>query len=140
MEKYILTSEQDTITLAKQLAAKTGKGNVFALHGELGAGKTFFARHFCHALDIDDEANSPSYVLLNIYHSRRLDCPVYHLDLYRLAGEEEVLELGIHDFLEDGVTLIEWAEKAKAFLPDSTVHIRFSLIDGQREAQIFRRE
>ena len=133
LEERFLTSENDTIVFAKDLAPKLKKGDVIALYGELGAGKTFFTQQLCKFLGVKENVSSPSYVLMNEYKGNFI---IHHLDLYRLDSEEEILELGLHDLYEDTITIIEWPEIAEGMLPENTIHIYFDLIDSNRKVTI----
>ena len=133
IEERILKTEEDTTLLAKQLAPKLRIGDVVALHGELGAGKTFFTQRLCNFLEVDEDVSSPSYILLNEYSGI---CTIRHFDLYRLESEEEVLELGLHDLYEDAITIIEWPEIADGMLPENTIHIYFKFVDLDRKVTI----
>ena len=132
-EERILRSEDDTIELAKELAPKLKKGDVLALYGELGTGKTFFTQQLCKFLGVKENVSSPSYVLMNEYLGNYI---IHHLDLYRLDAVEEILELGLHDLYEDAITIIEWPEIAEGMLPEHTIHIYFEFIDQKRKATI----
>lgn len=128
-----LDSEQNTIDLAKEIAQTTKVGDVLALYGELGSGKTFFTKHFCKFLGVDENVSSPSYVLMNEYMGK---FSIAHLDLYRLGGVEEVLELGLQDIFESGVTIIEWPEIGEEILPDNTKRFRFKFDGYKRIVEI----
>ena len=132
-EERILSCENDTIEFAKELAPKLKKGDVLALYGELGAGKTFFTQQLCKFLGVKQNVSSPSYVLMNEYQGNYI---IRHLDLYRLDAVEEVLELGLHDLYEDSITIIEWPEIAEGMLPENTIHIYFDFIDSNRKVTI----
>ncbi len=132
-EERILRSEDDTIEFAKELAPKLKKGDVLALYGELGAGKTFFTQQLCKFLGVKENVSSPSYVLMNEYQGHFI---IRHLDLYRLDSVEEILELGLHDLYEDSITIIEWPEIAEGMLPENTIHIYFDFIDSNRKVTI----
>ena len=132
-EERILRSEDDTIEFAKELAPKLKKGDVLALYGELGAGKTFFTQQLCKFLGVKENVSSPSYVLMNEYLGNYI---IRHLDLYRLDSAEEILELGLHDLYEDTITIIEWPEIAEGMLPENTIHIYFDFIDSNRKVTI----
>lgn len=127
--KYIeLKSEQDTIDLAAYIAPLLKPGDVITLSGDLGSGKTFFTKHLGKALGIEDEIDSPSFVLMKEYHCGRY--PLFHLDLFRLKEEGELLDLGLFDMLESGITLIEWPKLAENLLPYQTFRLEFSF-DGK---------
>ncbi|WP_334174418.1 tRNA (adenosine(37)-N6)-threonylcarbamoyltransferase complex ATPase subunit type 1 TsaE [Pseudoxanthobacter sp.] len=116
-----LADEADTVALAEDLAAILRPGDVVALSGDLGAGKTTLARALLRALADDDglEVPSPTYTLIQPYDLPRLK--VAHLDLYRLADEEEMDELGFDDLIAEGAVLVEWPERAGDRLPRSTL-------------------
>ena len=132
-EERILKSENDTIEFAKELAPKLKRGDVLALYGELGAGKTFFTQQLCKFLGVRENVSSPSYVLMNEYFGSYI---IRHLDLYRLDAAEEVLELGLYDLFKDTITIIEWPEIADGMLPENTIHINFEFIDSNRKVTI----
>jgi tRNA threonylcarbamoyladenosine biosynthesis protein TsaE len=128
----VANSEAETIKLAEAIASQVSIGDVLALYGELGAGKTFFTQAFCRSLGVSEYVSSPSFVIMNEYMGK---IPIAHLDLYRLAAEEEVYELGLEDIMEQRITLIEWPNVAVDILPENTIHIHFDLDD---ETRIFR--
>lgn len=131
-------SPEETWALATELAAELNGGTVMALHGNLGAGKTCFIQGFAVALGIDEPVNSPTYTIIGEYEGR---LPFHHLDLYRLSGPDEVLGLGLEEYLEnDGITAIEWAERAEGLLPDDLLHIEITAEEGtdNRTFRIFR--
>ena len=132
-EEKILRTEKGTTLFAKQLAQKLIIGDVVALYGELGVGKTFFTQRLCNFLEVDEDVSSPSYILMNEYSGI---CTIRHFDLYRLESEEEVLELGLHDLFEDAITIIEWPEIADEILPENTIHIYFEFVGEDRKVTI----
>ncbi len=132
-EERILRTEDDTTFFAGQLAQKLKIGDVVALYGELGVGKTFFTQRLCSFLEVDEDVSSPSYILMNEYSGI---CTIRHFDLYRLESEEEVLELGLHDLYEDAITIIEWPEIADGMLPENTIHIYFKFVGLDRKVTI----
>jgi len=109
---FITHSAEETFELAYQIGAALNAATVFLLYGELGAGKTVFAKGLAAGLDIDPaEVNSPTFTLVNQHEGRRR---FYHLDLYRLGGSaDEIYELGLEEMLNDldGVVVIEWPER-----------------------------
>ena len=119
------TCEKETKELGKRLASIISKGSVISLRGSLGAGKTVFAKGFAEGLGINEAIVSPTFTLVQEYDGR---LKMYHLDLYRLSGEDEFESMGGEDFLyPDGVTLIEWSEKIEDMLPDSTIYINITI-------------
>jgi tRNA threonylcarbamoyladenosine biosynthesis protein TsaE len=114
---YQLNSKKDTARLAEMIAPQLKAGDVLALSGELGAGKTFFTQCLCKELGIEEPVTSPTFVILNEYFSGAI--PVFHFDLYRLEDEYEVLDLGITDMMEEGITVIEWPKLASRIIPQT---------------------
>jgi tRNA threonylcarbamoyladenosine biosynthesis protein TsaE len=109
--RVILTrSEEETIRAGRELASAFKGKEVVLLSGELGAGKTVFAKGLAAGLGVEDASRvcSPSYTLVNIYKGR---VPVFHIDLYRLEKDSEIQDLGWDDYLGEGVVIIEWAER-----------------------------
>ena len=123
--RVISSSEQETRELGKRMAGKITPGTVIALRGSLGAGKTVFAKGFALGLGITEAIVSPTFTLVQEYDGR---LKLYHLDLYRLSGEDEFESMGGEDFLySDGVALIEWSEKIEDMLPDDTIFINITI-------------
>jgi tRNA threonylcarbamoyladenosine biosynthesis protein TsaE len=121
--KYISNSEDKTRELGMQFSKILNRGDVIALYGELGTGKTQFIKGICKGLSIAEEVTSPTFTIMNIYKNEHT---IYHFDFYRLVSENEIFELGINDFLfSDGISLIEWAERGKVFLPEKRFDIVF---------------
>src|SRR4051812_5403224 len=125
-----LPDEQATEALASRLAALARRGDVIALQGELGAGKTAFARAFIRARAHGDEGGegatvpSPTFTLVQIYEIG--DVPIWHIDAYRLRDPDEIWELGIEDGFRDGISLIEWPERLGSLIPARRLRIILS--------------
>ena len=116
-------SEEKTKEIGRMLGKAALPGLVLALIGDLGAGKTVFVQGFAQGAGVQGIVNSPSYVLMNIYHGR---LKLYHFDFYRLDDEDELFELGLDEyFYGDGVALVEWADKFPAVLPANRLEIMF---------------
>jgi tRNA threonylcarbamoyladenosine biosynthesis protein TsaE len=125
-------SEGETRRLGEQLGKALRPGDIVALVGDLGAGKTVLAKGIVAGLGGREEATSPSFTLVNVYDA---PLPVYHLDFYRLEREEEVESLGLRDLLDGrGVILVEWADRVPAGLPQDRLEVTFRRIDEQRRA------
>jgi tRNA threonylcarbamoyladenosine biosynthesis protein TsaE len=109
---HMSASENETLELAKRLAESFQGQEVVFLTGELGAGKTVFAKGVASGLGLEDvnQVCSPSFTLVNIYQAKY---PIYHIDLYRLRKNSEIEDLGWEDYLDRGVIIVEWAEKLK---------------------------
>lgn len=123
--KYLSHSEDETQKIGYEVAEKIKKGDVISLTGSLGAGKTVFAKGFAKQLGIEEAIVSPTFTLVQEYDGRM---KMYHLDLYRLSGEDEFESMGGEDFLySDGVTLIEWSEKIESMLPDDTIYVKITI-------------
>lgn len=107
---HVTSSEEETFLLAKKIGARFRGDEIVLLIGELGAGKTVFAKGLAAGLGVDDvhQVCSPSYTLVNIYKGR---VPVFHVDLFRLEGQDEIASTGWEDCLGQGVVIVEWAEK-----------------------------
>ncbi len=120
-----------TQALAAALAPHLRKGDVVALTGDLGVGKTEFARAVLRALGVSGDVPSPTFTLLQSYESNGL--LISHFDLYRLKSADELDELGWDDALADGVVLVEWAERAGERMPANNLTLHFTLEpDGTR--------
>ena len=119
-----LSDEAATAALAARLAGLARRGDVIALKGELGTGKTSFARAFIRArAGHDEEVPSPTFTLAQAYKFPELT--IWHFDGYRLRNQEEAWELGIEDAFHDGVSLIEWPERFGSLVPARRLQITF---------------
>ncbi|PKN75016.1 MAG: tRNA (adenosine(37)-N6)-threonylcarbamoyltransferase complex ATPase subunit type 1 TsaE [Candidatus Cloacimonetes bacterium HGW-Cloacimonetes-2] len=134
MRNIELKTEQDTIDLAAYIAPLLKPGDIVCLYGDLGSGKTFFTKALGKQLFIEDEIDSPSFVLFKEYHTGKF--PLYHLDLYRLKNEGELLDLGIFDMLETGITVIEWPALAERLLPYRTLDLHFCFNGRLRKVEV----
>ncbi len=113
-----------TAALAGRLAALARAGDIIGLAGELGAGKTAFARAFIHARLGEVEVPSPTFTLVQIYENGGV--PVWHFDLYRLRDSEEIYELGIEEAFDSAICLIEWPEKMAGNAPEDWLEMRLN--------------
>ena len=133
-KSFVSKSEQQTSDLAKKVASIAKKGDVFALYGTLGMGKSVFARSFIQYLTGVDDVPSPTFTLVQDYQSD--DFEIFHFDLYRLEHPDEVFELGFEDAIFNGVCLIEWPEKAGNWLPKDVFKIDITPLDDGRKITI----
>lgn len=123
-----LPDEAATERLAARLARAARKGDVIALKGQLGSGKTTFARAFIrNRLGESVEVPSPTFTLAEIYGADS-PLPIWHFDLYRLAGAEETRELGYEEALAEGVSLVEWPERLGSLLPAERLELIFAVV------------
>ena len=111
----ILENLSATISFANRLAEIVGPGDIIGLSGDLGAGKTAFARAFIRGENQALEVPSPTFTLVQTYNKEALT--IWHFDFYRLERPDEIFELGIEDAFEEGVSLIEWPEKMGGYAP-----------------------
>jgi tRNA threonylcarbamoyladenosine biosynthesis protein TsaE len=112
---------EDTVKLAEELSFYIDEGAIIALDGDLGAGKTTFSQAVARCLGVDDTVNSPTFTIIKEYQGRLL--PFYHMDVYRIT-ELEAEELGLDEyFYGDGVTIVEWANRIKAIMPQERLSI-----------------
>ena len=122
-----LATETETSALAARIARVARPGDVIALRGELGSGKTSFARGFIRALGRgDEEVPSPTFTLVEIYEFSDERPAVWHFDLYRLSKSEDVYELGFEEALGGAILLIEWPERLGAVLPRERLEVELS--------------
>ncbi len=114
---FATANEAETEALGSRLSALFRAGDVIALHGDLGAGKTCLVRGMVAGLGGRDTVNSPTFTLINQYQGR---LPIYHVDLYRLEGLLEMEDLDLEDyFFGSGICMVEWAQKISRLLPPS---------------------
>ena len=129
-----LKNEAETLAFGAKLAPFLKVGDVVALCGDLGAGKTCLSRGIITALTDTDEVPSPTYTLVQMYESSGFN--IWHFDLYRLEGEGDVWELGIEEALEDGICLIEWPERIENLLSGAELEVQISFDGDARTLHI----
>lgn len=124
----ISNSEKETIELAKEFAPYLNHGDIVTFTGELGAGKTFFIKAVCNALEIYD-AGSPSFAIINEYTGNK---KLYHLDFYRIRKLEELYDIGIEEYLADmeAIKFIEWADLFHEIIPIVNFSIKLSYLNN----------
>ena len=116
-------SEEETLEAGKLLGGSASAGEVYALVGDLGVGKTVFTKGFALGMGIREPVNSPTFTILQIYDEGRL--PLYHFDVYRIEEPEEMEEIGLDEYIYgDGVCLIEWAGRIEELLPEDLIVVR----------------
>ena len=139
-EEHITSSEDATRALARSFAMKLHRGDIVALQGELGTGKTRFVKGICEAFEASRHVSSPSFVILNRYEGRERNhrrLYLYHLDLYRVKSVEEIYDLGFEEFAYgDNITLIEWSEQLGGLLPSRRFEVCLVYGDSDDERRI----
>ncbi len=134
--KKITFGPEETIDFAISLAKKLNGGEVLALTGDLGAGKTTFVKGLVEGLKISEVVTSPTFVMLKSYpakiESKKIE--FVHIDAYRAESLDDIKSVGIEDFLgrNDVILAIEWAEKIKEILPQNTIYINFKHLNENR--------
>lgn len=124
--EVLVKSEIETENLSKSLTEIFQEGDVIALNGELGSGKTFFVKSFCRNLGIEN-VSSPSFAIVNEYKGKK---KIYHFDFYRIKKITELYDLGFEDYLkENAIVFIEWAELWKEILPNHYYEMNFKFVD-----------
>lgn len=127
-------SAEETISLGEKIGSFLKGGEIFALQGTLAAGKTTITKGIAKALGVKDEITSPTFCLISEYEGR---IPLYHMDVYRLNGGEDFIDLGAEDLIYGkGVSLIEWSEKIMEELPASTIILRIEPVEGTTQRTI----
>ena len=138
MEQKILSvitkNENETMLFGEKLAQTVGKGVVFTLVGDLGAGKTHFVKGFVKGLGSDELVTSPTFTLLNVYEKGKM--PVYHFDMYRLSSMEEAQELGFNEYFDlknlDGIVFVEWPQQVEGLITCPHIEINIEKLDDNK--------
>lgn len=132
-EKIIVKSITDTNIFAEKIAEVAKPGEVYALIGNLGTGKTTFTKGFAEAIGITESVGSPTFKLISEY--RGSDYWLYHIDCYRLESPQQFINIGGEEYLDNpnGVTMIEWADIIEEVLPQNTIFIKFNRLSENTE-------
>jgi tRNA threonylcarbamoyladenosine biosynthesis protein TsaE len=135
MDEFELTSsdEEETRTIGSRLGTVLKRGDVLLLSGDLGTGKTCLTQGIGRGLDCQGQVNSPSFVLMNEYPGRET---LFHADLYRIEDVEDLDELGLWDYAEQGVLVIEWPERGAELLPGDGVVVELRYGDRERQRRL----
>ncbi|UCD54649.1 MAG: tRNA (adenosine(37)-N6)-threonylcarbamoyltransferase complex ATPase subunit type 1 TsaE [Candidatus Omnitrophota bacterium] len=134
--KFISNSPEETLNLGYKFGKKLKSGTIVALIGELGTGKTLFTKGIAKALGVKghEYVNSPSFVIVKEYKSKKI--PLYHFDLYRLKSGDDLNTIGYDEyFYSNGVTVVEWADRAMDILPGKHILVKFKH-SGKNKRQI----
>jgi tRNA threonylcarbamoyladenosine biosynthesis protein TsaE len=134
MKEYTTNNIEETGRVAKEIAQNLQGGEVLALSGNLGAGKTVFVKALAKAMGIEDNITSPTFVLMKVYDLELGKISkLVHVDCYRLEGQEDLADIGLSDYLafDNSVVVIEWADKI-INLPDKTIKIKIESLGGDQ--------
>ena len=132
--KITTKCEEDTMEIAQNIESEKFPNMVICLTGDLGSGKTVFTKGFAQALGIEETVTSPTFNIIKEYPNGEL--PLYHMDVYRLDGKVD--DLGIEDYYtRGGVTIIEWSDMIKDYLPEERLDIKFKVIDEDTRTLTF---
>ncbi|MDR0644616.1 MAG: tRNA (adenosine(37)-N6)-threonylcarbamoyltransferase complex ATPase subunit type 1 TsaE [Treponema sp.] len=128
---FISSSTEETIECGRRFAARLREGEVVSLRGPMGAGKTYFTKGIAAGLGVKEEVTSPTYTIVHEYAGEK---PVYHIDAYRLQGDDDFAAVGGEDFLYgDGVAIIEWSERIPDSIPHNAIVVEIRILeDGKR--------
>ena len=133
--KFTSKDEMDTLELAQNIESEKFPNMVICLNGELGTGKTVFAKGFAQALGIEETITSPTFNIVKEYDTGEL--PLYHMDVYRLEDNKD--NIGIKDYFnKGGITIIEWADMIEDELPEERLDINFHFVDENTRILIFK--
>ena len=137
--KLISNSPSETINIGKKISKYIGKGKIIFLEGNLGAGKTTLVKGIAESFNCDQIAKSPTFILITTYYG---DINVNHCDFFRLNYPEEIFDLGLEEYLEEGNLIIEWPEIAKKYLPepDLKITIEIDKLSEKRNLVIYSQE
>ena len=120
MDDFISNSVEQTEEFAEEFSKKLNGNEIIAMYGELGAGKTAFARGLAKGLGVEDIVSSPTFAIVNEYSGVY---PVYHFDMYRIENWNDLDSIGFFDYIGNGVIIIEWSENIEGALPDDVIKV-----------------
>lgn len=137
MTELKINSLEDINSVAAEFIKLVGDKRIFAMHGAMGVGKTTFVKAICEELGVQDTINSPTFAIVNEYHTAKENI-IYHFDFYRIDDVQEAYDFGYEDyFYSDAICFIEWPEKIDSILPNDTVEVHFNEeADGSRSIRI----
>jgi tRNA threonylcarbamoyladenosine biosynthesis protein TsaE len=130
-----MKSEAETAAFGRELAVAATPGTVIALIGDLGTGKTTLTKAIAEGLGVTETVTSPTFAIIKEYESGRM--PLYHFDVYRIGGAEDMYALGFEEyFYGDGLTVVEWADRVEELLPPRAIVIRLDYGQNENERVI----
>jgi tRNA threonylcarbamoyladenosine biosynthesis protein TsaE len=134
-EMFTTHTEADTIALGEDIASRLQRNGVVALVGDLGAGKTRFAKGICRGLGVTEHVASPTFTIVNEYAGR--DLSVFHFDFYRLRSAAELHEIGFEEYLDrGGICIIEWADRVPEVLPATRIDVHLDYGEDENDRTI----
>ncbi|MBR5084117.1 MAG: tRNA (adenosine(37)-N6)-threonylcarbamoyltransferase complex ATPase subunit type 1 TsaE [Prevotella sp.] len=135
--KIIIDNIESIGKAAKEFISQMGDHTIFAFYGKMGSGKTTFIKAICEELGVEDVITSPTFAIVNEYHTATTDEVIYHFDFYRIKKTEEVYDMGYEEYFYSGdLCFIEWPELIEDLLPEDAVRVNIHEIeDGKREVE-----
>lgn len=130
MIEYLTNSSKETEEFASKIANTLKGKETIALFGDLGAGKTCFTRGLCDALNVNECVSSPTFAIVNVYNGKY---KVYHFDMYRILSLDDLDSIGYYDYINNGITIIEWSENIEEVLDKDIIRIKITY--GNHENQ-----
>lgn len=138
MKEIITYSEEETKTVAKQIASQINETTVIVLNGELGAGKTKFTEGFLSYFGLEKEISSPTFTIVNEYQNEK--ATIYHFDVYRLSDIDEFYAIGGEEYFSKGICIVEWGEIIREALPEHYIKIDIKKDEEDIEKRIIQIE
>lgn len=138
MKEIITYSEEETKTVAKQIASQINETTVIILNGELGAGKTKFTEGFLSYFGLEKEISSPTFTIVNEYKNEK--ATIYHFDVYRLSDIDEFYAIGGEEYFSKGICIVEWGEIIREALPEHYMKIDIKKDEEDIEKRIIQIE
>lgn len=138
MKEIITYSEEETKTVAKQIASQINETTVIILNGELGAGKTKFTEGFLSYFGLEKEISSPTFTIVNEYQNEK--ATIYHFDVYRLSDIDEFYAIGGEEYFSKGICIVEWGEIIREALPEHYIKIDIKKDEEDIEKRIIQIE
>ena len=130
MDDFLSKSVEQTEKFAEEFSKKLGGSEIIAMYGELGAGKTAFARGIAKGLGVEDIVSSPTFAIVNEYQGVY---PIYHFDMYRIESWNDLDSIGFFDYIGNGVIIIEWSENIEGALLDDIIKVKISKTTDENE-------
>lgn len=130
--EFIVSTVEETLNIGKQIGELAGKGDIICLTGDLGTGKTHMSKGIAQGLGITEHITSPTFNIVNEYHSGRLT--LYHFDVYRVNDPDEIYAIGFDEYIfGEGVSLVEWANYIEELIPSEYLYINIKKMPEKGE-------